>query len=264
MSSAVVSRGRWWAGGSPRMRSQIGVELAGHPGPDLARPEQPAVLGGRGAQLVDVGARPAADEAGVQQLAERLDVEALVRLEVVDGVLVAGRGERRGHAEPDDAHRAGLLEQHVMRGEPAVVDAVLVRVRDGLGDLGHDPGGAGARQRRLGEQLVEREGPGPLADDEVLPVIVLDEVEHAQEPGIGDGGGQASRLDEVVGPRVAARDHLDADVAVEDAVVRAPGDGAEPLGDEILELVAVGEDVAGRHRAPLAHRHPFREIRSQC
>ena len=167
------------------------VELARHPGPDLSRPQQPAVLGGRGPQLVDVRARPPADEAGVQQLAERLDVELLVGLEVVDRVLVAGRCERRGHAEADDAHRAGLLEQHVVRGEPAVVDAALVRVRDRLGDLGHDPGGARARQRRLGQQLVEREGPGPLADDEVLPVVVLDEVEHAQEPGIGDGGRRA-------------------------------------------------------------------------
>ena len=179
-----------------------GVELARHPGPDLPWPEQPAVLGGCGPELVDVRAGPAADEAGVQQLAERVDVEALVRLQVVDRVLVPGRGERRCHAEPDHPHRARLLEQHVVGGEPAVVDAALVRMGDGLGDLGHDPGRARVRQRRLGEQLIEGEGPGPLADDEVLAVIVLDEVEHAQEPGIGDRRGQTGRLDEVVGPRI--------------------------------------------------------------
>ena len=264
MSSAVVEPGTMVRRRVAQDAVADGVELARHPGPDLPWPQQPAVLGGCGPELVDVGARPATDEARVQQLAERVDVETLVRLEVVDRVLVPGRGERRRHAESDDPHRARLLEQHVVRGEPAVVDAALVRMGDGLGDLGHDPGRARVRQRRLGEQLIEGEGPGPLPDDEVLAVIVLDEVEHAQEPGIGDRRGPTGRLDEVVGARVGAGEHLDADVAIEDAVVRAPGDGAESFGDEVLELVAVREDVARRHRAPLAHLDPFREIRLPC
>ena len=88
-------------------------------------------------------------------------------------------------------------------------------------------------------------------------LLVLDQVENPQEPWIGDGGRLAGGLQEVIGAGVGARQHLDADVAVEDLVVRAPRRGSELLVDEVLEFVAVCEHITGGQQPPLAHQPPF-------
>ena len=68
----------WLRGGVPRMRSQVVSTSRDDTGADLAGPQQPAVLGRRGTQPVDVCTGPAARQTGVEELAERLDVELLV------------------------------------------------------------------------------------------------------------------------------------------------------------------------------------------
>ena len=58
--------------------------------------------------------------------------------------------------------------KNLVRGEAAVEHPVLVRVGQGLGDLGDHGGGASVGQGGLREHLIQRERPGPLAHHQVV------------------------------------------------------------------------------------------------
>src|SRR5690606_3709415 len=91
---------------TPRLQDAIAhqVDVAQDARADLARTQEVTVLGRRRPQAVDVATGPAAHEARVQQLAQRLDVRGAVGGQVVVGVLVVGRGEGRGDAQSHDAY----------------------------------------------------------------------------------------------------------------------------------------------------------------
>ena len=123
-----------------------------------------------------------------------------------------------------------------------------------VGHLGDDPRGAAGLQRAVvGQHDVERGPLAPLVDD-VAEVVELLGVQHAQQPGVEVGGDVAGRLEQPGGARVVARDEVDRHVPVQDRVVGAPEAAALALGEQVVEAVARGEDLAGvdrvRHRSP--------------
>lgn len=68
-----------------------GVHVARYTGAHLARSEETAVLRGCSAQSVDLCSGPPAHQARVEELAEGLHVELLVRLEVRQRVVATDR-----------------------------------------------------------------------------------------------------------------------------------------------------------------------------
>ena len=124
-----------------------------------------------------------------------------------------------------------------------------------VGDLTHQPGGAtrwqGAFPR---DQDVERVALAPLVDDVAPPVGGLG-VEHPEQPTVDDRAGSAGGLEDGGCPVVVGGEEVDRHGPVEDEVVRAPEATGAVLGEEVVEPVALGEDVTGLHRC--RHRPPF-------
>ncbi len=155
--------------GAARVRSRPGgvgvedgvaqrVEHPGHARPDLPRAQHPAVRVRGGLDQRRGDARPAGGEGGVQVRGEVGDVggDPPERQAVQRGV----------DGEPDDAHRAGAVDEDVLRDQPAVRDPRGVGDLQGPGDLRDHPRGAAGGERSLvGEQDVQRDAGGPLVDD---------------------------------------------------------------------------------------------------
>ena len=132
-------RGRWRGRGRPASRLAARVEqlvaqvvqAAGYAGPHLPGPEHPAVLLGRTRYAGRRDPGPPAGQGRVQQTGQVDHVTLRVaRRQAV---------QRRVDAEADDPDRAVVVEQHVLRREQAVGDAVRVRGGDRVGHLADHP-----------------------------------------------------------------------------------------------------------------------------
>ncbi len=117
----------------------------------------------------------------------------------------------------------------------------------------------GCQRSVVGQHDVERRPLAPLVDDEAEVVEPLG-VQDAQQSGVEVGSDVAGRLQESLGPRVVAGDEVHGDVPVQHGVVGAPEAAALALGEQVVEAVARGEDLAGvdrvRHRSPRSRRLP--------
>ncbi len=229
-----------------------GVEGAGDAGPDPPRSQHGAVVGGRGGELRGGDARPLAGEGGVQQGGgvDEVGRPSTGRQAVEGGV----------HPEADDPDLSVVVDQDVLGDQPSVRQPGGVRQGEAVGHLGDDPRGAARLQRSVvGQHDVERGPLAPLVDDEAEVVEPLG-VQDAQQAGVEVGGHVAGRLQESLGPRVVAGDEVHGDVPVQDGVVGAPEAAALALGEQVVEAVARGEDLAGvdrvRHRSPRSRRLP--------
>ena len=98
----------------------------------------------------------------------------------------------------------------------------------------------------------------PLVDDVAATVLDVG-VEHPQQAPVGDRTGGARGVEEVLGALVTGRQQVDRDRSVQDLVVGAPEAPAAGLGEQVVETVAVGEDVTGLHGP--GHRSPHPHTR---
>ncbi|PCC67600.1 hypothetical protein NAEX_00607 [Nannocystis exedens] len=195
----------------------VGREAAVELGGDVAGgAEQGAGLGQRGV----VAPRGAADDLGQAEV-EDLDVV---------GVVVAGEAEAVG------------------RLDVAVDDAVLVRGREGAGDLLAD-----VDDPLPGERPLARDGGGevlafePLHDEEGGAAVGLAEVGDLDDVGVGDDGGGAGLLNEALGDAgvvaEARLDDLHGDGSIEQEM-GAGVDGPHAAGAEAaIDAVTAGEDA---------------------
>ena len=171
------------------------VEVARDAGPDLARTQQAAVLGGRSGKAGVRTAGPAGGQAGVQQPAEVHRV-LLLGLRVVVGVDAGAQGRER--AEPDQLDATRLRHHDGVGSQPSVREADAVRVGHRRRHLAHQPGGPARRERTFAQHHVERLAGGPLADD-VGQLAVVDGVEHLEDAGVDDAGRTLGRGEQVGG-----------------------------------------------------------------
>ena len=166
-------------------------------------------------------------------------------------------------AEVGDLHAAAGREQHVARLHVAVHDPVVVRVREGVGDLRAERRDLGRREGVAGPQL-RPQAPAldELHDDERLgaaaPVVDPHDVGVVQarrgpgftlEPlrrGRGDG----------------RRRHLDRDDPLQQAVAGAVDVAHAARTQPDPELVAVGEEFRDRRHARQVYPAGLRRIPS--
>ncbi len=231
------------------------VEGTGYAGADLPRPQRPAVLRRGVRDGGAVGARPASDEAGVEEGGE-VDHVGLVLAErpsAGDPGLVAAAQDGVDH-ESDQLDRAGLGDHDVLGEQPAVGDPVPVGGADRLGDLLDHPGGPAGRERALGEQPVEGDPVSPLVDD-VGDAVLGGGVEHAQQVTVADGGRGAGRVEQRLAARVLGRDDVDRDAPGEGPVGGTPEAGPLVVVEQVLEHETSGEKGA-RSDGCLGHAPP--------
>ena len=165
-----------------------------------------------------------------------------------------------GDAEVGHLRRSALVEQNVVRLDVAVDDLELVRVGERAGDLDRED-----------ERAPHRECADPLDRGlEVLPCDVLEDDELAAVPlaAVDDGDhvrmGQA-RDRPCLAPeafhvfgvaRVVLVEDLDGHTPLEHGVVRPIDARHAALADELLELVAVGNQLSDPHRHSVAPTAP--------
>ena len=201
-----------------------------------------------------VGAGATADWEAPAHFVVRRAVEQSGEIDDVD--LLAARGEsvQSGlHAEADDPDLTGLVDQHVLRRQPAVGDSGGVREGDRVGYLGDQPGRAPRAERPgTGHQDVERDPGAPLVDDVADAVAGLG-VQDPEDPAVQDGGRGPGRLQQPGRAFVLGIDHVDGDVPFEHPVVGTPEASALALGEQVDQSIATGEDLTGPDRV----RHLF-------
>ncbi len=158
---------------------------------------------------------------------------------------------RTGDAEVGDLHLTLWRDQHVAGLHVAVHDAVRVRERQRVGDLGRD-----AHRVRRGEtfvrlqDLAQRLAGDVLHHDEggvvlLAPVVDRDDVRVVES---GRGLRLASEAFDVGGVRrELGKEHLHRDAPVEQSVVSEVHVGHAAVADLLAQLVAVREarQVAG-------------------
>ena len=210
----------------------------------------------------------------IEHDAERIEVAAGVRLEplgLLGGDIVHGADGRIGPAaavfvlEGGDAEVCHLgdavaVDHDVLGLDIAVDDAVLVRVLEGLRDLG------GEKQRlRRGEPalavdiLLERDALDELHDDilhreRMAHIVHRDDVRVA-EHGDGLRLGLELRLELGIGENLLAQ-HLDGDIAVETVIERFIDNGHAAGADDLEKLVAVIQQLADIFVLRLVHKIP--------
>jgi hypothetical protein len=176
--------------------------------------------------------------------------------------------------EPRDAevgHLRGaeLVEQDVLRLHVAVHDAVGVRVREAARRLADEPERILDRQRPAGRQVLLQVRPADELEDDVLAVLHLAAVDHRDEVRVRELrdrprlAAEARDVLRVVRERLVQ--HLERDVALEDAVVRAVDARHAAATEGLLDRVATRDDVALLHegstsstrRSPRAGASPW-------
>ncbi len=252
MPRAVLSVGRRPAG-ALEMQHLVAerVQRPRHPGAHPPRPEHPAVMRGSRSHRRPGRARPLRGECAVEEPGQVGDVDLLS---------VGRQPVQRGlDAEPDDPDLAGLVDQYVLRGEPPVGDARVVRAGDRVGHLGHQPGRSPRAERPgAGHQDVEGDARAPLVDDVADPVADL-RVEHPEDPSVEDGGRTPRRLQQTRRAIVLRVDHVQRDVTFEHPVVGAPEPTPLALGEQVDQSITTGEDLTGPDRV----RHLFLSVVSR-
>ena len=174
-----------------------------------------------------------------------------------------GRCATRGQAvqggvdgEPDDADRTGAVDQHVLGHQPAVSDAGGVGDLEGGGHLADDPGRPSRGERTLGgQQDVEGDAGRPLVDHEAQRRAVarglvgrLVDVEDPQQTAVDHPRGGAGGVAQQGGAVVVGPNDVHRHRAVERGVVRPVEQSATALVEQVDQVVAVGQDVAGADR----------------
>ena len=243
------------AGVRPRPRG-VGVEhrvaeRVEHPrdaGPDLPRPQHPAVRVRRGLDDGRRGAGPAGGQGGVQEPGQPGDV---VRHP-------SGRQpvEGRVDGEADHPHRPGAVDEDVLGDQAPVGDPGRVRDLERARHLADQPGGPARGQRTVvGQQDVERDARRPLVDDEAERGAVarglvggLVDVEDPQQAAVHHARGRPGRLAQQARPLVVGADDVHRDRPVQRGVVRPVEEAATALVEQVDQLVAAGQDVAGADR----------------
>ena len=224
------------------------VEGARDPRAHLPRAQRTPAL----ARCLGYGGRsdagPPAGQPGVQDAGE-VDHVGLALVELaVERVRRAAALEAGVDDVPDQLDRAGVGDEHGLGVQPPVGDALGVPGGDRVGDLARQPRGAGRGQRALLEHQVERDAVAPLVDHPGDAALVV-AVEHPEQVGVGDGGGDAGGLEQAGRPFVVAGDGVDGHAARQDRVGGPPEPGPLALGEQVVEAVAAGEDGAGSDRA---------------
>ena len=240
-----IERGPAAVGGVDDLVAQV-VKLPRDAGSHPAGSEHLAVLGRRRRQARGGHPTPLARQGGIEHggcVGE------------VGGVPTGGQTVQRGvHGEADDPNLSVQVDQHVLRHHPAVVEPGVVGACQAVGDLADDPRGSARLQGLVGcEHVVER-GPLPPLVDDVAEVVGLVGVEHAQQPPVVVGRRTPCCRHQALGPLVGPGDEVYGDRSVQDLVVGQPEATACALGEQVVETVAAGEEVAGvdgvRHREP--------------
>ncbi len=151
-----------------------------------------------------------------------------------------------GDPEVGDLHLPVGRDEHVARLHVAVDDAVAVRVRERIGDVGRDPRGLHRRESAvLHEHVAQRVAVDVLHHDE-RGVVVLAPVVHAHDAGMAEAGRRlrlaAEALDGGGVMGVERREHLHGDGALEQLVARDVHACHPTATHFVAELVAVRED----------------------
>ncbi len=141
------------------------------------------------------------------------------------------------------------VSEDVLRLHVAVHEAVLVCERERIGDLQRELDRP-ARRQRAGplDELLEILAVDVLEDDVLLPAV-LPAVDHGDDVRVGELGDGAGlppeALDVLLVVGVVLMQHLECDVALEQLVARAV-DARHAAGPhELLELVALGDQLTG-------------------
>ena len=225
-----------------------GVELSGDSGAHAPRAEHCAVVLGRGRQRGARDPRPLPGQRAEEQGDEvdLVDTDTARRQAVEGGV----------NTEADDPDLSVLVDQDVLGSQATVRQTRGVRLGDAVGHLRDQHRGAPGSQRTLADQeVVERLAAAPLVDDVAAPVLDVG-VEDAQQPAIGDRSGRPGGAEQRLGAVVVGLQDVDRDGSVQHLVVGAPEASAPRLGEQVVEAVAVGEDVTGLHGPGHGSPHP--------
>ena len=165
---------------------------------------------------------------------------------------------RAGDAEVRHLDDALGVDDHVVRLDVAVDDAVAVRVAERGEDLARvrDRDGHRAEPARA-DQLLERP-PLDVLHDDVVGAVRLASIEDGDDVRVREAGGMrrlsAEALDELLVVRVAAVEHLDGDTPAELLVLGEVDVGHAAAAELARHAVApreegAGEGVLGRHQS---------------
>ena len=168
------------------------------------------------------------------------------------------RRNRVEQAGDPEVHEAGvplLVEDHVGGLHVQVNEPRPVRVVEGRRDLDHDASCLIQSERSAAPQAI---GDG-IAFDQLEHdrdrVVVLDDVEDRNDPGVGEGGRGARLGDQTVpgagiGQDVGSQE-LHGDGAIKSLVVAAPHLGVAPGADAPLEDVPIADAQAASPRGSI-------------
>ena len=215
---------------------------------------------------VVAGERHLAGEELEEHDAERVDVGlgvdvAALRLlgrDVVAGSEHgAGRGLLRGRLhrarDPEVGHlRLALaVQEDVLRLDVAVDEPVLVREREAARDLDRELERTVDGQRAVSDDHLLQVVAGDVLEDDVGAAVGLAAVDHGDDVRVREPGDElclaGEAVDDVLVRRQPLVEHLERDGSLEHAIV-GPEDARHASGaDELLELVAIRDDVAGHH-----------------
>ena len=138
-------------------------------------------------------------------------------------------------------------EQHVLRLHVAVDEPLRVGERQRLRHFEPQLERPPDRQRPAGDELLQVLPLDVLEDDE-LAAVGLAAVDHRDDAGVRElsdrTGLVPEALDVVVVARVVLVQELESDVSLEQGVVRAEHGRHAARADGVLELVAVGDELA--------------------
>ena len=165
--------------------------------------------------------------------------------------------ERAGNAEVGHLGAPVAVQDDVLRLDVTVDEPVLVREGEAAGDLERDLERAPDRQPPLLVQdLLERPPLDQLEDDE-LPALVLAAVDDGDDVRMRQlrhcARLAAEALDVLVVVRVVLVQDLERDLPLEQRVVRPEDARHATCADELLELVAPGDDLP-HHRLDFPER----------
>ena len=215
----------------------------------------------------------------IEQAAERVEIRASIDVRLAKRLLgtqiqwrpdhdAGGRetfaalrgihGDGAGYTEVRE-QRAARMAEHVFRLEVAVDDSLAVRVREGFRKIGHD--GYGIRD---GQSVLAVEPmPQRLAlyqwHHEKHAVAGGARVEQRQNRRMDEPRGDADLEQEAIAIEVAGAvgvEHLDGNVAAEDAVVRPPHGRHSAAAEDVPHFVSIAERDRGvridEHRRSVA------------
>ena len=181
------------------------------------------------------------------------------------------RGVRRRAGQPEvgDLHAAVGCQQQVAGLDVAVDDALGVGGRQGPGAAGDDAGGLAGRHRAVGPDLGVQGPAGHVLGDDERAAAELADLEHRDDVGMAQGGGQAGLAEEpLAGLGVGGGEELDGDLPAEDGVLGAvdhphPAAAQQPP-DCVAADFGAGRKLRNRRgRCVVLGRHPAVPFRAR-